>query len=141
MNLVLSLVCDDARVRPDGKLDVTGVFNELYAPGFPAVQDRLVAVFVLEWERDVSGRRSFRADLVDDDGEKTLTIEGHTDVEARPEGRAPARTRIVMPLERVIFPHAGGYRFLLEVDGASHTALSLFVGLGEGADPDGGARV
>lgn len=141
MNLVLALVCDDARVRPDGKLDVTGVFNELYAPGFPAGQDRLVLVFVLEWEREASGRRAFRADLVDDDGEKTLTIEGHTDVAPRPESRAPARTRIVMPLERVIFPHPGRYRFLLEVDGTTHTALSIFVGLREEADPGDVARV
>ena len=67
MRLILSLACDDAELRPDGKLDIQGVFNELNAPGFPAAQDRMTVVFVMEWERDVSGSVPFRADLVDED--------------------------------------------------------------------------
>ncbi len=30
------LFCADAQAGPDGKLDIHGVFNELYAPDFPA---------------------------------------------------------------------------------------------------------
>src|SRR5690625_7898202 len=91
MELILAVACDDARVRPDGKLDIEGVFNELYAPGFPAKQDRMTVVFIIEWGRDESGRIPLRADLVDEDGQKSFTIQGHTDVEPRPADRAPAQ--------------------------------------------------
>jgi len=128
MELILALACDSARVRPDGKVDVAGIFNELYAPGFPAAQARMSVLFVLEWSPAEHGHRDFAADLVDDENGKVLTIEGHTDVEPRPEGRAPALTRILLPLENVVFPHAGRYRFMLEVGGRTRPAFSLFVG-------------
>ena len=125
MHLTLALACDDARLRPDGKLDVEGVFNELNAPGFPAAQDRMTVVFVMEWERDVQGSVPFRADLVDDAGQKMLTIQGHTEVHAAAAGGAPATTRLVMPLERVVFPHPGRYRFVLTARGKRAEGIPL----------------
>lgn len=129
MELILAVACDDARVRPDGKLDISGVFNELYAPGFPAKQDRMTVVFIVEWDRSQSGRVPLRADLVDENGQKSFTIQGHTDVESRPSDRAPAQTRLVMPLEDVVFPKAGRYHFELKFGNEVRSALHLFVGL------------
>lgn len=127
MDLILSLACDEARVRPDGKLDVTGVFNELFAPGFPAAQDRMMVVFVMQWAPEDNGRYQFRADLVDASDQKVLTIQGHTDVEQRESGGAPPQTRLVMPLERVVFPHSGEYRFILRIGDHATEAFSLFL--------------
>jgi hypothetical protein len=131
MNLLLSLACEDARARPDGRLDFIGVFDELQAPGFPAAQDRMTVVFVMEWTAGETGRHEFTADLVDADDERVLTIEGHTDVEASPGSRRP-RTRLIMPLERVIFPHPGEYRFLLTVGDDRIPAFSLVVSESDG---------
>lgn len=131
MELILSLACEFARARPDGRLDIRGAFNELQAPGFPAAQDRMTVAFVMEWGAGEEGRRAFTADLVDDEDRKVLTIEGHTDVDRRPEpraeGRAPPQTRLVMELERVVFPHPGRYRFVLRVGEEVREAFSLFV--------------
>lgn len=125
MHLILSLACDHARLRPDGKLDVEGVFNELNAPGFPAAQERMTVVFVIEWPRDVHGSVPFRADLVDDAEQKMLTIQGHTEVHAARADHAPATTRVVMPLERVVFPHPGRYHFVLSARGQSVDGIPL----------------
>lgn len=127
MELILALACDEARVRPDGKLDIFGVFNELSAPGFPATQERMMVAFVVEWGRKVSGRQPLRADLVDEEDRKILTIQGHTDVESRGQDRAPAQTRLILPLERVVFPHAGRYHFELTLGSEKRRALSIFV--------------
>jgi hypothetical protein len=135
MNLTLAVTCDLARERPDGKLDFQGVFNELNAPGFPAMQERMTAVFIIEWLTEHVGEQPLRADLVDDDGQRILTIQGHTDVVAREADRAPAQTRLIMPLERVVFPHPGRYTFELLVAGESVRACSIFVG----TVPDPGA--
>jgi hypothetical protein len=37
MKLNLAVTCDTAVERADGRLDLQGVFNELTAPGFPAM--------------------------------------------------------------------------------------------------------
>ena len=127
MDLTLALICDDARERPDGRIDVVGAFNELSAPGFPAVQSRMTVVLVMEWADDEAGTQAFRADLVDPSGERVLTIEGETQVARRVPGRDRPRTRLIQPLQQVIFPHAGRYRFELLAGGDLHPACSLFV--------------
>lgn len=128
MELILSAACEDAQVRQDGKLDLIGAFSQLQAPGFPASQDRMTVVFVLEWEASEAGRRPLRADLLDSDGTKVLTIQGHTDVaESTPTGPAP-QTRLIMPLENVVFPRAGRYHFVLTAGEQSRRACSIHVG-------------
>jgi hypothetical protein len=131
MILRLSAVCERAQERPDGRFDMIGVFHELSAPGFPAVQERMTAVFLVEWSADEAGRQPLRADLLDEQGRKVLTIQGHTDVDARPAGHAPALTRLIMPLERVIFPAPGMYRFEVVAGGHAAEACSFFVGRAE----------
>lgn len=124
MDLILSLACEQAQARPDGRLDFSGVFDRLQAPGFPAAQDRMTVVFVMEWPAEAEGRHDFSADLIAPDGRKVLTIEGHTEVSAPPGGGLP-RTQLLMPLERVVFPVEGRYRFVLTVAGKSRDAFAL----------------
>lgn len=128
MELVLALAADDVRERTDGNFDVQGVRFEFYAPGFPAVQERMVVVLVVEWAADEVGLQPLRADLVDEAGTRILTIEGHTEVEPRSEDRAPPRTRLVLPLQRVVFPHPGRYYFDVLAGDQVRRAIPLFVG-------------
>jgi hypothetical protein len=117
MILRFSAVCDDARPTPDGKVDLHGVYHDLSAPGFPAQQERLVVVLVIEWARDDHGRYLFKADLEDDDGNVSVTVEGETEVHGAKPGQPPARSQLIMPLEGVVFPHAGQYTFRVTVKG------------------------
>jgi hypothetical protein len=127
MKVNLAVTCDAAGERADGKLDIQGIFNELSAPGFPAMQERMTVVFVLEWSADEAGQQPLRADLVDETGERVLTIQGHTEVAERGAGRAPAQTRLVMPVDRVVFPRQGRYTFELLAGGDTVPACSIFV--------------
>lgn len=125
MELTLALLCEEARDRPDGRFDVLGIFNELSAPGFPAIQDRMTALFVMEWAADEAGTQAFRADLIGADGRRIVTIEGETEVPHRAPGRPAAQTRLALPLEQVVFPGPGRYRFDLVAGGDVHRACSL----------------
>ncbi len=125
MKLLLSLACEDARERPDGRLDFHGVFDRLQAPGFPAAQDRMTVVFVMEWSPSERGRKAFQADLLDGADRKVLTITGHTDVAPASDEPERPRTRLLMPLENVVFPHAGHYRFVVRFESESLEAFSL----------------
>jgi hypothetical protein len=117
MRLLLAAFCEHASSTPEGRLDLHGVFNDLFAPGFPARQDHVVLALTLEWAREDSGRYTFRVDLVGPDGRPSLTIEGHSDVDPRPGDGPPARTQLIMPLETVIFPAPGPYRLRVRVKG------------------------
>ena len=119
------LFCADAQARPDGKLDIHGVFNELYAPDFPARQDQIVLVGIVEWQRDLQGRIPFTVDLVDSDGLAIFSIEGHTDVDERPASRAPAKTHFILPLKKVMFPAPGHYRVRININGNEMAGPSM----------------
>ncbi len=119
------LFCADAGAGPDGKLSIHGIFNELNAPDFPALQDRMVLVGIVEWQRDVEGRIPFAVDLNDPDGVSIFSVEGHTDVEARPSSRAPAKTQLILPLKNVMFPVPGHYRVRININGTELPGPSM----------------
>ncbi len=141
MRLILSLACDEARLRPDGKLDVRGQFQELSAPGFPAIHRKMTVVFVMEWPRDLEGSVPFRADLVDASGQKVLAIQGHTEVRRARVAGAPAVTKLVQELEDVVFPRPGEYHFVLTARGTTVEALPLHVVEAADAAPGPGPGV
>ena len=110
------LFCTDAGTGADGKLNIHGIFNELQAPDFPARQDSMVLVGIVEWQRDIEGRIPFTVDLTDPGGMSIFSIEGHTDVEARPQSKAPAKTQLILPLKKVMFPVPGHYRVQIKIN-------------------------
>ena len=110
------LFCTDAGAGPDGKLNVHGIFNELRAPDFPARQDNMVLVGIVEWQRELQGRIPFTVNLNDPDGMSIFSIEGHTDVEVRPASKAPAKTQLILPLKNVMFPVPGHYRVQININ-------------------------
>jgi Family of unknown function (DUF6941) len=127
MYIRFSAVCDDARPTPDGKVDVHGVYHDLSAPGFPAQQDGLVLVLVLEWDREDQGRYVFKADLEDDEGNISLTVRGETEVHRPAPDQPPARSQLIMPMDRVVFPHAGQYTFRVKVKGQTLEGPGIYL--------------
>jgi hypothetical protein len=139
MKLLFSAVCDEAAPDTTGKVDIKGVFHDLYAPGFPAKQDHLVLVLVIEWDRSDQGRYDFKADLLDPAGKPALTLHGQSEVDARPHDRPAARTQILMPMEGVIFPVPGEYHFQVSAKGEAFKGPTLYLieTTDEGAPPLG----
>lgn len=127
MRILAAAVCDHASATPDGKLDLHGIFHDLYAPGFPARQDRMTLVLVLEWERSDSGRYAFRVDARGPGGRPTLTVEGQSEVSPRPADRPPPRTRVILPLEDVVFPSPGRYEFRVTAKGRTLRGPVLYL--------------
>ena len=122
-----SAICDNARPTPEGKIDLHGVYSDLSAPGFPAKQDKLVLVLVLEWAPSDEGRYLFKADLEDDEGNISLTVEGETEVWVPAPGHPPSRSQLIMPMEGVVFPHAGQYTFRVKVKGQTLQGPGVFL--------------
>lgn len=127
MRVLTAHFCDEAHLDDDGKLHIHGVFFDRAAPGFPAMQDRMVLVLVVEWDPDDQGRYRFRLDL-DGGGDKpSFTVDGHTDVAARPGDQAPPRTYLIMPMEDIVFPHAGPYELRIRLKGETLAGPTLYL--------------
>ena len=122
-----AFICSDARFAHDGRLELSGVFNELYAPAFPARQDRLVVVALLVWDAGERGHLTFRVELEGIDGASVFTVDGHTDVADRAGPEPPPKTQLVLPLHNVMFPSAGCYRFVFHVLGKRVPGPALYV--------------
>lgn len=127
MRILYGLVCEEATSRQDGRLNAGGVFHQLYAPGFPAQQDEMVLAVALEWNDGEAGRKEFRIDLLDPSRSPCLTVNGHTDVTPSPAGEAPAQTRLVLPMEKVVFPVPGTFLFVLHVDEREYELTPLHI--------------
>ena len=84
-------------------------------------------MLVLEWDRSDQGRYLFKADLEDEAGDISLTVEGETEVHSPPADQPPARSQLVMPLEGVIFPHAGQYTFRIKVKGQTLKGPGIYL--------------
>lgn len=117
MKLLYALLCENANERTDGRLDVHGVFHQLYAPGFPAQQDQMTLAVSLEWEPHERGKIEFSIELVDPARSPVLSITGQTEVGEQQPFQGPPLTRMVMPLDGVVFPSEGSYLFELVLSG------------------------
>jgi hypothetical protein len=82
---------------------------------------------VLEWDRADHGRYLFKADLEDDTGKPSLTVEGETEVHRPLPSHPPARSQLIMPIEDVVFPRAGQYAFRIQVKGQSLPGPGLYL--------------
>jgi len=126
MNVVL-FFCEHAQTRSDGKLNVDGIYNELYAAGFPAKQAHLVLAGIVEWDRHIQGSQPFTIHILDPDEQTIFTIEGHSEIDARSNDRPPARTHLIFPLENLVFTDPGQYRVRMEVVNTQFFGSSLYL--------------
>jgi hypothetical protein len=125
VKVLYALLCEDASMRPDGRVDLNGVFHHLFAPGFPARQDKMTLVVAMEWNADEAGRVDFKIDLLDPASAPVGTINGHTEVGTPRPMEPPQQTRLVMGLDDVVFPSEGTYQFEMSVGGRKERVAML----------------
>src|SRR5688500_7989678 len=115
MKVLYALLCEQAQERADGRLDVHGVFHQLYALAFPAQQDRLTLAVAAEAEARGRAKVDVSIELMDPARSPALSITGHTEVSDTQPFQGPPQTRLIMPLDGVVFPAEGTYVFELAV--------------------------
>jgi len=125
MRILTAHFCEEAHLDEAGKLHIHGIFFDRAAPGFPAQQDHMVLVLVVEWDPEDQGRYRFRLDLDGGGDQPSFTVDGHTDVGRSPGDLAPPRTFLIMPIEETVFPHPGPYRLMIRIKGETFAGPTL----------------
>jgi hypothetical protein len=115
VKILYVFLCENAQEEIDERMHVHGVFRRLYAPGFPA-EHQATLVIGVEWDAGETGDQPFKIDLLDPDDSPVITASGHTTVpDVREGGAPPPLSRLVLPIERMVFPVPGRYEFELTV--------------------------
>lgn len=135
MRVALFLAADYANITREGKLNVMGIFNDIYAQTFPARHPSMHLIAKLGAELGEYGQvRDFTVKLLDADGNPIFDLSGQFQVPSGGQGRKP-EVNLILELKDLIFPKEGIYQFVLFVDKDHKGELSLYVNKIEAPKP------
>jgi len=129
MKTLLFLTADYANTTVDNKVNIMGVFNQIFASAYPArhSQFHLIVKVGLELGEETSNRK-LTIYLVGEDGntKKIKIFEEVFDFPERVGGLNPEHIAI-LNFRDFIFPESGTYQFLLHIDDRYLDTLPLYL--------------
>jgi len=127
MEATLALLADGANVERGGKLNLLGVFDQVYADKFPYFHPEMyVVVRLTAGPAEFGRKKSFEISLLDPDGKLIGTMKGKGEV-PQPANATRASLEIVMRLVNVPFEKSGHYAVSVLVGGDEKASIPLEV--------------
>ena len=127
MKPLLFLVADYANITGDGKLNVMGIFNDIFSYNFPARHSSMHLVGRLGAELgEYNQIRDFTIKLLDEDANQIMDMSGQFEIPKGEKGRKP-EVNLIFELKDVVFPKPGIYQFVLFIEKDYKCDLSLYV--------------
>jgi hypothetical protein len=127
VNTSIAVIAERAVVRPDGKLDVTGVYNCRYAPELPAKLDVTLALrFDIE-PLDYGVAQTIAVHILDEDGNEMVNLRASpVSIESQYPAGMPLAYDLILPMT-VGFPRDGTWTFDVRVNERSVALVPLRV--------------
>jgi len=127
MEVPLAVLADAANVSREGKLNIFGIFNRLWAIKFPAKHPQAQLVMVFEADAgEAEQKKTVGVLLRDSDGNKILGIEGEFILPKAKPGQ-PIRINHILPLPGVPLPKPDDYVFTIVVNGETKARVPFGV--------------
>ena len=128
MEVKLALLADGANVSREGKLNLLGIFDTLFARSFPTTHPQMQLVIRFEAAiREAGSTRQVEIQLVAGDGGILFRLPGTLTVQQHGGLGDTIRMDHVLTLNHVQFERPGRYRFDVLVDGRVAAAVPLQV--------------
>lgn len=128
MELLVLLAADYANVEKEGKLNVMGIFSEIYGVGFPLRQPEMHLIVSLSASpAEYSATRRLTIKLLNEDAtQEIMNWSRQIDI---PKGTGGQRVTVnqILRLRDLIFPSSGIYQFSVLVDDDEKGALPIMV--------------
>jgi hypothetical protein len=127
MDVTLALLADAANVSREGKLNLLGIFDTIFAPAFPSTHPQMQLVLRFEAEPAEAGsHRSVEVQFLTPEGQVLFRLPGTMTVHPRgPSDRI--RMDQVVSLTNVQLERPGRYRFQVVIDGEPAAVVPLHV--------------
>lgn len=128
ISIPLALVADYANVSREGKLNMMGIFDQIYATSVPAIHPQMQLIIALLADRSEAIKdHSIAIELIDaDNTAKLLRIEGAMKFE-KPATGEEIRVNHIMQLNNIVFSKYGEYSFKILVDGVIKKSIPIKV--------------
>jgi len=126
MHVRIAALADFASASEGSKINILGIFTDIYANSVPVTHPQMYLVFVLEFDSSEAGDKNIKIDLVDEDGRDMLSVNGEMHIERSPAGH-PTRMNQIVNLTGMIFPTYGAYEFRIVIDGKTEAIVDLNV--------------
>jgi hypothetical protein len=128
MELAFLLIADYANTTGDGKLNVMGIFQNIFAAQFPMTHPEMYVVAQFSaGPAEYGRRRRLEIKLLDEDAAQEI-VSFSTDVEV-PRGTGGQRVNmpVVLRLVNTVFPKPGTYEFSVVLDEDLKGSLAIQV--------------
>jgi hypothetical protein len=120
MRVTLALLADGANISREGKLNLFGLFDTVFARSFPTTHPQMQLVVRFEADAGESGStRNVEVQLVAADGRVLFRLPGTMTVQPRMDH--------ILTVNNLQLEAPGAYRFHVLVDGALAAAVPLQV--------------
>lgn len=127
MEIVTFLAADYANIADHGKLNVMGIFANIFAQKFPAQHPSMFLVIKLRPQLGEYGKeRKITILLHDADGKQLLSLSNDVKVPEVIQGRIP-EVNAILQFNNIVFEKPGVYRFILLVDKDHKGELDIHV--------------
>ena len=126
MNIEAFLLCD-AATDQQGKLNVLGAFDNIYAKGLPAVHPACVVAARIRFEKVEAGEHTVRVHVIVQDGKEIIPrLDGKVSVRVADDLDSGV-INLLLHLRGLKFESYGQYRIDLALDGKIAGSLPLHV--------------
>ena len=128
MELATILLADYANIEQHGKLNVMGIFGNIYCEKFPARHLSMTLIVRLRAELGEFGDdRQVNVKLLDEDGKEIIpTISVFVKIPEPSKGIRP-EINLILQLNEIIFPKEGRYEIRVFIDKDSKGYLPIDV--------------
>lgn len=116
MEVALAVLADHANISREGKLNILGIFDTIFARDFPAIHPQ--ALLIVRFEADISeagSKKPIEIRLIDEDGAVILTVTGEVTL-GKPEPGEIMQANALLTLTNIVFPHPGRFTFKIHVN-------------------------
>ena len=133
MKVRFAVLTDYSNITQEGKLNILGLFDFIYANRFPASHHEMQ--LVMRFEADISERgqqKEVKVCLIDGRGEQILELNGRMTIGDAKPGDLLFFNH-VLTLRNLVFPSEGDYGFDIYIDGIRqfHVPLKVVVPSGQ----------
>lgn len=125
MQIALALLADYANISREGKLNILGIFERIYAQNMPATHPQMQLVMTIEADSAEADRdHKIEIQLIDADGKKLFAFGGNLKFSPPPMGQK-ARLNHIIQLNNTKFEKFGSYDFKIMINDEVRKSVPL----------------
>jgi len=130
MNIQVAVLCD-AATEDNGKLNLLGSFDTIYAPQLPAVHPQCAVALRLTFMSGDEGARQIKLNFVNADGRAIMPPIEIPVAVALPDDVHFVTRNFIVNIQQLKFAEEGLYSVDVRLDGKSQVGIPLSVKLAE----------